>query len=184
MFYTQFNSSIGSIILKGTHKGITNLYIDNGSKTIPINDRWIKSDNIFAEAKKQLLEYLSGTRQQFQLNLTPQGTEFQQKIWAELTKIPFGEVRSYKQIAIAAGNENASRAVGMAKNQVNALFQNPDNKNFELCTEQTLRKFLDGLIPYKRGPKPDYTAKPKLKRKDTFQKLVPEKRPPAQKDEA
>lgn len=72
----------------------------------------------------------------------------------------------------------------MTKNQVNALFQNPDNKNFELCSEQTLRKFLDGLIPYKRGPKPDFKAKPKLKRKETFQKIVPEKRPPAQKDEA
>lgn len=117
MYYTKFNTPIGIIILKGTHEGITNLYIDNGTKHIPIDDTWIQSDDMFVEAKKQLLEYLSGRRKEFQLKLAPQGTDFQQKIWNKLTHIPFGEVGSYKQIAEAAGNEKASRAVGMANNR-------------------------------------------------------------------
>ncbi len=68
-------------------------------------------------AKKQLEEYLAGTRQTFDLPLHAKGTAFQQKVWEQLQSIPYGETRSYGQIAAAIGNPKASRAVGGANNK-------------------------------------------------------------------
>lgn len=69
------------------------------------------------EAAKQLAEYFTGARQSFDLPLSPQGTEFQQRVWQALCDIPYGETRTYKQVAEAIGNPQASRAVGMANNR-------------------------------------------------------------------
>ncbi len=66
---------------------------------------------------KQLEEYFAGTRKTFEIPLNPQGTEFQKKVWKALLKIPYGETRSYKEIAAAIGDEKATRAVGMANNK-------------------------------------------------------------------
>lgn len=68
-------------------------------------------------AARQLDEYLAGTRRKFDLPLAPAGTPFQQKIWKCLLSIPYGQTRSYGQIAQAAGNPKACRAVGMANNK-------------------------------------------------------------------
>ncbi len=65
----------------------------------------------------QLLEYFDGKRKQFDVPYRLNGTEFQKKVWSALCDIPYGETRSYKDIAIAVGNEKASRAVGMANNK-------------------------------------------------------------------
>lgn len=70
--------------------------------------------DLIEEAAKQLNEYLEGNRKEFTVKLDPQGTEFQRKVWEALVAIPYGETRSYKQIAQVIGNEKASRAVGMA----------------------------------------------------------------------
>ena len=69
------------------------------------------------EAYNQICDYLHGERKTFDLLLDPQGTPFQKSVWDELMKIPYGEVRSYKQIAEAVGNPKACRAVGMANNK-------------------------------------------------------------------
>lgn len=68
-------------------------------------------------AAEQLKEYLAGNRQTFDLPLDPRGTEFQKAVWNALLDIPFGEIRSYKQVAEAIGNPKACRAVGMANNK-------------------------------------------------------------------
>ena len=69
------------------------------------------------EAYRQLSEYLLGERKRFDLPLNPQGTVFQLQVWKSLCDIPYGETRSYKQIAEAIGNPKAVRAVGMANNR-------------------------------------------------------------------
>jgi methylated-DNA-[protein]-cysteine S-methyltransferase len=69
---------------------------------------------LIREAAKQLTEYFEGKRREFSLALNPKGTDFQKKVWNALRAIPYGETRSYQQIAEAVGNRNASRAVGMA----------------------------------------------------------------------
>ncbi|WP_299973354.1 methylated-DNA--[protein]-cysteine S-methyltransferase [uncultured Pseudoteredinibacter sp.] len=65
-------------------------------------------------AKKQLLEYFAGKRKEFQLNLSVKGTDFQEQVWQQLKAIPFGECRSYGDIAQAINKPKAMRAVGAA----------------------------------------------------------------------
>lgn len=77
---------------------------ENGSQMTPVLE----------EAVRQLEEYFSGARKEFQLPLDLRGTEFQKKVWQALLEIPYGETRSYGQIAEQIGNPKAMRAVGMA----------------------------------------------------------------------
>ena len=72
---------------------------------------------LIKEAYRQLSEYLKGERRKFDLPLNPRGTDFQKRVWRALCDIPYGETRSYKQIAEAIGNPKAVRAVGMANNR-------------------------------------------------------------------
>lgn len=81
-----------------------------------------KSENIEETScsklvKKQLKEYFKGKRQTFDVPISFHGTPFQESVWAELQKIPFGETRSYQQIAEAVGSPRAVRAVGNANNR-------------------------------------------------------------------
>lgn len=69
---------------------------------------------LLLEACRQLREYFAGERKVFALPLAPEGTAFQKKVWAALRDIPWGETRSYGDIARAIGKPAASRAVGMA----------------------------------------------------------------------
>lgn len=73
--------------------------------------------------KKQLEQYFAGQRQQFDLPLDFQGTDFQQQVWQTLLTIPYGETRGYKEIAVQIGNEKAVRAVGAAngKNPISII---------------------------------------------------------------
>ena len=78
---------------------------------------------ILSAAQQQLSEYFSGTRQQFDLPLDFEGTSFQKQVWQALLAIPYGETRSYKQIAEQLGNPKAVRAVGAAngKNPISII---------------------------------------------------------------
>lgn len=69
----------------------------------------------------QITEYLEGRRRVFTFPYELRGTEFQKKVWRELCKIPYGEIRTYGEIAAAVGNPKAARAVGMANNK-NPIF--------------------------------------------------------------
>ena len=69
---------------------------------------------ILCEAERQLTEYFAGKRTQFDLPIEPRGTQFQKKIWQALREIPFGQTRSYLDLAKAAGSPRAARAVGAA----------------------------------------------------------------------
>lgn len=64
--------------------------------------------------RRELEEYFQGKRKEFSVPLKPDGTEFQKKVWKALTEIPYGETRTYGEVAAAVGNDKASRAVGMA----------------------------------------------------------------------
>lgn len=68
-------------------------------------------------AEAQLREYFAGTRRTFDLPLAPRGTAFQQRVWAALRTIPYGETRTYGELAAAIGNPRAARAVGMANHR-------------------------------------------------------------------
>lgn len=72
------------------------------------------SSSVLDDASAQLMEYLRGERQSFDLPLAPEGTDFQRSVWAELLKIPYGETVSYGELARRLGKPSASRAVGAA----------------------------------------------------------------------
>ena len=83
----------------------------------PIFEGMEKETPLIRKAYSQLTEYLQGERKTFDLPISLKGTPFQQQVWKALCEIPYGETRSYKQIAEAIGNPKSVRAVGMANNK-------------------------------------------------------------------
>ena len=83
----------------------------------PIFEGMEKETPLIRKAYSQLTEYLQGERKTFDLSILLRGTPFQQQVWKALCEIPYGETRSYKQIAEAIGNPKSVRAVGMANNR-------------------------------------------------------------------
>ena len=77
----------------------------------------LPSTPLLRQAAAELAAYFAGALREFTVPLAPKGTSFQQKVWAALREIPYGETRSYKEIAAMVGNEKACRAVGMANNR-------------------------------------------------------------------
>lgn len=73
--------------------------------------------DVLKQASKELLEYFEGKRQIFTFPITIKGTPFQERVWKELLKIPYGEIRTYGEIAAAIQKPKASRAVGMANHR-------------------------------------------------------------------
>lgn len=119
MYYTRFNSPACEIILAGDDSGISHLHLNTGKgkRRFEISSEWIENSSFFDDVRQQVDQYFKGTRKTFTVNLNPHGTEFQKMIWRELVKIPYGTVRTYKDIAIAIGNAKAARAVGMANSK-------------------------------------------------------------------
>jgi methylated-DNA-[protein]-cysteine S-methyltransferase len=72
---------------------------------------------LLERGREQLLDYLAGLRRDFDLPLAPEGTPFQQQVWAQLRRIPWGETRSYAQLARAVDCPKGFRAVGMANSR-------------------------------------------------------------------
>lgn len=129
MMKNQENLYYSSLKINGIHfkvftsqKGIRRIFInDKESKVRAKTLTKLHPDdpymfNVFTELK----EYLNGERKKFTVPLDIQGTEFQQKVWNELTKIPYGKLKTYKEIAKKIGNEKAVRAIGKANSTNNA----------------------------------------------------------------
>lgn len=113
--YYVYNSPVGELTVVCEKGAVTGLYYGRRKPEGAGMEeaRTELSDLVFA----QLEEYFNGTRKTFDLPLAPEGTEFQKKVWDALHKIPYGETRSYREIAAAIGDEKATRAVGMANNR-------------------------------------------------------------------
>lgn len=110
-FYT-YDSPIGRITVYSDENAVSAISTQNPKKSAEQRET-----PVIKETGRQLAEYFSGIRKSFDLPLAPSGTTFQQKVWRALTEIPYGQTRTYKQIAEAIGNPAASRAVGMANNR-------------------------------------------------------------------
>ena len=74
----------------------------------------VRDPQLAAGARRQVTEFFAKQRRRFTLKLAPHGTAFQKRVWSALEQIPFGETRSYGQIAAAVGSPGAARAVGRA----------------------------------------------------------------------
>lgn len=109
----SYDTKIGKITIAEEEGKITNFWLPSREP----DNLSFKETPLIAKAAEQFKQYLEGKRKEFDLKLNPQGTPFQKRVWKELLKIPYGETRSYKDIAKAAGNEKACRAVGAANNK-------------------------------------------------------------------
>lgn len=114
-----YDTGIGRLLITEDGKGITGVsLVAEGENTAGSQEATLKyrlcETELLKKTAKQLNEYFQGSRKEFDLSLNPSGTDFQKKVWKALQAIPYGETRSYKQIAEAVGNPRASRAVGMA----------------------------------------------------------------------
>lgn len=112
-FCSIMNTPYGKILLEAENDQLTGCRFIFDFQTTNINQ-----ENPFLQnAKKQLKEYFLGKRKNFDIKLAPAGTAFQQSVWQALQKIPYGQTRSYKDIAEEINNSKAVRAVGMANNK-------------------------------------------------------------------
>lgn len=104
----------------------------------------VEASEVLDLAKLQLKEYFNGERQQFDLPIYHKGTEFQEKVWNELCKIPYGECRTYKEIAEAIGNPKAVRAVGNANNKNRLGIIIPCHR--VIASDHTLAGYAGGIV--------------------------------------
>ena len=123
--YKTMKSPVGELKLVASDKGLTAILWEN-DKPRRVRLAAVSEDKnhpVLLEAERQLKDYFSGKRKSFSVKLDFQGTEFQKKVWAALLTIPFGETRSYGQIAKQIQNPKAVRAVGAAngKNPISII---------------------------------------------------------------
>lgn len=114
MFYSFVDSPIGPLLLAGSDGRLRMLGFSSGPKALEPRADWESRDAPFIAAKQQLREYFDGRRRTFDLLLEPSGTDFQVRVWNALLAIPYGETRSYRDIAAATGNARAAIAIGAA----------------------------------------------------------------------
>ena len=124
-FYKTMNSPVGVLKLIASDKGLAAILWENDDpkrvRLGPLEED--KENAVLLETERQLNAYFAGTLKAFSLKLDFTGTEFQKKVWNALITIPFGETRSYAQIARQIGSPNAVRAVGAAngKNPISII---------------------------------------------------------------
>ena len=110
IYFTEFASPLGTLQLRGTDAALTGVFMEPH----PQPHDAVRDEAPLREAQRQLEEYFAGEREEFSLALEADGTDFQQRVWESLRRIPFGETASYGDIARRIGNPRAVRAVGLA----------------------------------------------------------------------
>ena len=110
--YTIVESPIGELVLSGDATALTGLHM--GIPAGGVDRAWRRDPAPFAAATEQLEAYFGGELRAFDLPLAPVGTAFQLEVWQALRAIPYGETRSYGELAATLGKPGASRAVGLA----------------------------------------------------------------------
>ncbi len=114
IFYTQLGSPIGTLLLVSEDSRLSQItFAKDGRPAVPKTE-WQEDAAALSETIRQLRAYFAGQLETFDLPLAPEGTPFQQKVWGELLKIPYGNTTSYGELAKRIGNPQASRAVGLA----------------------------------------------------------------------
>ena len=112
LYCAIYDSPVGPLTLVSSDKGLVAL--EFGKRKHP---EAMEDPTRFSACRKELQEYFGGKREEFTVALDIRGTDFQKRCWHELLKIPYGQTRSYRQVAEAVGNRNAVRAVGLANGQ-------------------------------------------------------------------
>ncbi|WP_210584843.1 methylated-DNA--[protein]-cysteine S-methyltransferase [Streptomyces sp. GESEQ-35] len=112
--HTVIDSPYGPLTLVADHGTLCGLYMTDQRHRPPEESFGPRDGTLFADTEEQLDAYFAGELKEFTLELRLHGTPFQRTVWDQLRKIPYGETRSYGDLADALGNPGASRAVGLA----------------------------------------------------------------------
>ena len=110
-------SPVGEFTLVGHGGKLSGVYFPEHVRRPDQDSFGPRDDAAFPLAVAQLAEYFAGTRTTFDLELAPRGNGFQRKVWAQLIEIPYGQTRTYGQLALALGDPGLARAVGAANGQ-------------------------------------------------------------------
>lgn len=118
VWYVEIESPIGPLTITTDGDAVTGLYMESHRHGPVDRGRWIfdahNEQSVLRIARRQLDEYFAGNRIKFELPLGAVGTTVQKSVWRALSEIPYGETRTYGEIARTIGNPKASRAVGAA----------------------------------------------------------------------
>ncbi|HBX36466.1 MAG TPA: cysteine methyltransferase [Pseudohongiella sp.] len=116
-YYSVYESPVGSLLLAGDGSALRLIGFPSGKAARQPQPDWMRRNEAFKQVKQQLQAYFAGELKSFDLNLAPQGTDFQRQVWQALQQIPYGATASYGDIARQIGRPDASRAVGAANGQ-------------------------------------------------------------------
>jgi methylated-DNA-[protein]-cysteine S-methyltransferase len=116
LVYKRMESPVGRLKLVASDKGLVAVLWENDRPNRVRLSELIENERhpVLVETERQLREYFAGKRKEFSVALDMRGTRFQKDVWEALLAIPFGETRSYGQLARQLGNPQATRAVGAA----------------------------------------------------------------------
>jgi methylated-DNA-[protein]-cysteine S-methyltransferase len=114
MNYCLTDSPVGPLLLAGEDGALAILEFQRGRRPPGTPPDWQEDRKAFREARSQLEAYFASRLRHFELRLAPTGTPFQHRVWDALLEIPYGETRSYGELARRIGDPNAARAVGLA----------------------------------------------------------------------
>ena len=115
IIFQEHDSPLGPLLLAADTRALRHIEFPKDRCVAEPDPSWSAGDNpVLGEARRQLDTYFAGHLQHFHLPLAPQGTPFQRQVWQILQTIPFGQTRSYAQIAAGVGRARAVRAVGAA----------------------------------------------------------------------
>jgi methylated-DNA-[protein]-cysteine S-methyltransferase len=112
--YSVFESPIGQLVLSRREDALSGIAFSDSKKAPEIGLSWSRDDGAFARVAEQLSAYFAGELTRFELDLAPQGTVFQQRVWAALQRIPYGATTTYGKLAQSLGDPRSTRAVGLA----------------------------------------------------------------------
>ena len=117
MYSTSLETPVGTLQLFADDRSLYRIVFPSCSVDVTQVEPAPTDHPLLTRVSDQLLEYFNGSRHLFDLPLAPRGTPFQLSVWEQMQRIPYGETRSYGEIAVILGNSNKARAVGGAANK-------------------------------------------------------------------
>ena len=114
--YARFASPLGTILAAADNGALIRLDFEDAKYAPRVVDGWQHAPRArhFVECERQLADYFAGKRQDFDLELAPRGTPFQERVWKEIARIGYGRTITYSQLAARAGASGSARAAGAA----------------------------------------------------------------------
>lgn len=142
--YTTIDSPVGELLLVGEGTALVSLSMTGQRNTPVVRSGWRRDDAAFAEAARQLTAYFEGRLARFELDIAPEGTRFQQRVWQALDEIPYGSTTTYGALAARLGvPRDEIRAVGAAIGANPLLIVRPCHR--VIAADGSMRGYAGGV---------------------------------------